>query len=298
MSVPDNSRETLLRYLRVQQATDAEIRRLLRRAARDLAFVVEGSAPTGFGDAIRRAQLRFHTNEVSKRLWQGTGREITAGQQRSIDVAARGARRDLASLLLGLPANVRDDLIRATEKAAEMAVDRAIARLGGREARELSASVYRHYALMNGDVDRLVNSGIARGLSAREMAAEVRRYILPTTPGGASYAAMRLSRTELNNSYHSASTAYWQDSPFVTGMKWNLSSSHPRADVCNEYATEDHDHLGAGVFRNGNTPSKPHPQCLCYVVPSTPDDDEIVRQFNSGKYDEFLAKQGVLPEAV
>jgi hypothetical protein len=293
MPVPEDKRETLLRYLRVQRVTDAELRRLLNDAARAMADAVLRDAPRSFSDSLRRAFFRQHAAAISRSLWNDIGHATTDGQRRAALRAIEGADFDLKSLLRGLPPDVASALIDSTRAGARLALDRAIARLGGRNQIVLAQSVYRNTQLMDGTIDRLINSGIARGLSAREMAAEVRRFILPNVRGGVSYAAMRLGRTELNNSYHSASVAYWSDSPFVPGMQWNLSGSHPKADICNEYADEDHERLGRGVFSTLNVPPKPHPQCLCYVVPQSLSDDEIVRKMNRGDFDGFLRANGI-----
>lgn len=285
-------RQTLMRYLRVQKQTDVEVRQLLRRAARDLAAQIENLAVTGYGDQVRLAQLKIRQRVIAEELWLRVGARTRVGSSRAVDAALKGGDKDLRELLRHLPANARATLIEGAEKAAREAVDRAVMRSGGRAAIELSHRVYRNRDLMTGRVDRMINSGLARGLSPAELAAEVKRYILPSTPGGASYAAERLARTEINNSFHSATVAYYEDNPFVGGMKWYLSGSHPKADECDQYAHEDSERLGAGVFRTNNVPSKPHPHCFCYVAPTTPDDDEIVAAYARGDYNEFLAGQG------
>lgn len=292
MPVPADQRATLMRYLRVQSVTDKEIAALLRQAARDLAKQIENIAPTGYGDSVRLAQLRLRQRAIAQELWRLTGKAIYTGQNRAVAAALAGGDKDLAELLRRLPADVRATLLDGAEKAARDSVARSIAREGGRGQVVLSQRVYANAALMSGKVDRLINSGLARGLSPAELAREVRRYISPSAPGGASYAASRLARTEINNSFHSATAAYYNGNPFVGGMKWCLSTSHPKTDVCNDYATGDHDRLGAGVFRTENLPSKPHPQCFCYAVPVSLDDDEIVAAYVRGDYNDFLAGEG------
>lgn len=293
MPVPADEREVLMRYLRVQRVTDAEVRALLRQAARDLARAIELNPVQSFSDSVRLAQLRIQYRVITEELWTRVGVRTRAGKIRATDAAVKGGDKDLAQLLRRLDPVARRALIEGAERAARDAVARAVARAGGRAQILLSERVYRNRSLMQGTVDRLINSGIARGLSAREMAAEVRKYVLPSTPGGASYAAMRLARTELNNSYHAASAAYYEDNPFVEGMKWNLSRSHPKADLCDDYANDNHAGQGAGVFSRLDVPPKPHPQCFCYVVPVVPDDDELIRRYSNGDYNDFLARQGL-----
>jgi hypothetical protein len=78
---------------------------------------------------------------------------------------------------------------------------------------------------------------------------------------------MRLARTELNNAFHLSQIYSFYDRPYILGVKWNLSESHPRPDECNEYAQGDHVGMGSGVFRVQDTPAKPHPNCFCYLTP-------------------------------
>jgi hypothetical protein len=291
--VPADPRKTLLRYLRVQKLTDAQINALLRRAARDLAAQIETIAPTSFSDSVKLAQLRIRQRAIADALWQGTGNATADGKARAIASATQGGDADLRELLRGVPAEARQALLDGAERAARAAVERAVSRLGGRAVVSLSNRVYRNSQLMAGQVDRLINSALARGLSPRELAAEARKYILPTTPGGVSYSALRLGRTEVNNSFHAATAAYYEDNPFVTGMQWKLSGSHPHSDICDDYAHENHDRLGAGVFETSNIPPKPHPQCFCYVIPVALDDDEITAAYGAGQFNDFLAGHGV-----
>jgi hypothetical protein len=104
---------------------------------------------------------------------------------------------------------------------------------------------------------------------------------------------MRLGRTELNNAFHTTTQRLYEKQPWVTAMKWNLSSSHPEGDICDEYAFDAHiPHGEAGVWRKGDVPSKPHPNCLCFTTPVTVSDDEFAKQFTDGKYDEYLGGMG------
>jgi hypothetical protein len=61
-------------------------------------------------------------------------------------------------------------------------------------------------------------------------------------------------------------------------VAWRLSPSHPKRDICDDYAGDDRYELGAGVYPANNVPPyPPHPQCLCRLQPAVShDDDEIV----------------------
>lgn len=92
---------------------------------------------------------------------------------------------------------------------------------------------------------------------------------------------MRLSRTEINNAFHEQQKRAG-DKPWVEGVKWNLSGSHPRPDTCNDYANQSNG-LGRGVFKTGDVPDKPHPQCLCYLTYETLSPEAFLDALGTGK---------------
>lgn len=286
MGAVADPREPIRVVSALQRTSDAEIRRILRRAARDLVIQIENLTGDGVGRAIREAQLRFSIIEINSRLWADVERTVNAAKAAAIQRAARLAAKQLAEILGDIPEDARLLLTEGAKKAASLAVDRAIARASGVERFDLSQRVYRNTQLARGTVDRLIVSGLARGLTARELAREVRRYILPTAPGGASFSAFRLARTEINNSFHSMSVNYWADNPFVETMDWHLSRSHPKADECDNLAAN-------GPYDTREVPSKPHPQCFCYVTPSEVDERAVLRGLNNGSFDSWLQRQGV-----
>jgi len=58
-----------------------------------------------------------------------------------------------------------------------------------------------------------------------------------------------------------------KDEEEIVGYQWRLSRSHPRADICDVYASVDYG-LGRGVHPKGKLPRLPaHPHCMCYLVP-------------------------------
>lgn len=140
---------------------------------------------------------------------------------------------------------------------------------------DLSLRVYRNAALSSGKIESIIRQEIIKGTSARQIANRVKPFIDPKTPGGVSYAAQRLGRTELNNAFHSAQVAE-ADRDWVNGVKWNLSSSHPHTDICNTYAEHKEDGLPRGVWSKGSVPSKPHPQCLCFMTYDMMSPDEAL----------------------
>jgi hypothetical protein len=118
----------------------------------------------------------------------------------------------------------------------------------------------------------------------------VYQYVSPTTPGGESYAAMRLARTEINNAFHERQLA-GANRPGVTGVQWNLSGSHRVPDQCNLFAQRDSHNKGPGVFPVGKVPDKPHPQCFCFLTYVTMKPAEFKRALEQGDFDDELDRR-------
>lgn len=127
-------------------------------------------------------------------------------------------------------------------------------------------------------IDRELRLGIARGTDSLKVAKAIAQYLDPAaalrrtaTPGRGgkgSYAARRLARTEITRALGDATIQAAIANPMVIGIKWSLSGSHPKVDICDEYAGRDGHGLGSGVYRKDDVPSyPPHPHCLCTLSP-------------------------------
>lgn len=227
-------------------------------------------------------------------LWRSLGYTVAAAREETAAAAINSAYHN--SMLERVPGMTKTryaDIVKAERAAAKANVEASLARLQGRGYVPLSQRVYNSGQLVTGQVDRIINKALARGASAKELAQAVLPSINPNVQGGVSYAAMRLGRTENNNSFHARQVDYARETPWVTGTKWHLSGSHPENDVCDTYADQ--------VWADPNeVPAKPHPNCLCYTTYETLsyskflDDpasqahiDELMKQ--AGYSDDFIA---------
>lgn len=259
----------LVSYLLLQSKVDRELKAVLRQAAIDAAKRIQ-AAGGGVGAQVRVAQLTFLLNQIRRDesdLWIN---QIAPIIQKYYPLAQDAA--DKAALYL-------DAVLRTAvgEHAAEplLAGLEIQSRLGRqldavRRTRALSARVHNNAALASGRIERTIRAHIIGGsVNAKELAGTVKKFINPSTPGGVSYAAMRLARTEINNTFHDRTIQNGQDKPWVGGMKWNLSHSHPKPDRCNDLAEEHSEGKSPGVYTPDAVPEKPHPQCFCYVTYET-----------------------------
>lgn len=268
--------------INVHQLTDYEIRQIMRDAAAEAEKIARQ-----LGDAsLRTVQARLAALQVE--AWAGVGNAVRVGIGDAFDASAL-LQSGFDARLFGKAGISPYYWEQATLAQSRKGIDNFIARKEFNYT--LSQKVYRNRALSQGQVDRVINSGLILGKSAREIATDVKRFIDPRTPGGASYAAMRLGRTEVQNAMHTANIKGYQEKPWIETVMWRLSGSHDHPDLCNEYAQSSNFKGGdAGEWRVADIPAKPHPNCLCYTEPNA-DLDKFAREFKAGKYDDYISGQ-------
>jgi hypothetical protein len=283
-------RQPLLDVLAASNLTIAEMNQMLKDGAdevdRLLPKLIEKHTTTG---AVRAAQLVLVKRELKamqSALWGDLGRAMRSGVGTAVDKAATVAEGVLWSYLA--KHNVPMPQLREAQLAtARAGIDAVLAK--GANGIPLARSVYKTQALAQGLVDRKVSQGLLLGHDAKDIAKSVAGLIRPNVTGGVSYAAHRLARTEINNAYKTAQETRHADEPWVQGMRWNLSKSHPRRDICDDYAEADDDGLGEGVYRIGNRPSS-HPNDMCYLTAESVDEDEFEEAFLRGEYNTYIDK--------
>jgi hypothetical protein len=281
--------DPLRQYLNVQHRFDASLRGVLERAALDIRVRINRLG-TGIGADVRRAQLQsalFEIRNTQQSMWtQGVLPNVVRGQKAAALAAQETAETMDRVLYTALPHDVAQTVRDGLKATARAGIETEHARV----PRQLSARVYRDFALTSGEVEQTIRSGIVAGLSARELASSVYQFISPTSPGGASYSAMRLARTEINNSFHEQQIK-GASRPGVIAVVWNLSGSHKTPDQCNTYASQNADRLGRGLYKPESVPGKPHPQCLCFLTYQMMDDKEFAVALNRGDFDKELDKR-------
>lgn len=153
----------------------------------------------------------------------------------------------------------------------------------------LSDRIWTQDKIMRQNLHSMIEQCINQGLSAVEFSRAVEQYLLKPGPawttkikpsvtgrGSIKYNALRLARTETNNAYRTAHTLGAKNSAIVKGIKWNLSRSHPKYDICDEWATQDLYGLGPGVYPPDKLPPG-HPNCLCYLTDVLLRGEELIK---------------------
>lgn len=267
-------RTPLIRFLKVQEQWETPILYELKRAASDIDRELRKLAgKPGVGAEMRRVQYLEAKKQILARtepIWEKIGSTVEASRAKAA-AAAIETTIPRAAILANVPHMTKkllDTYQRSAIQSAQSNIAANIARLQGGSYVPLSQRVYKTQALANGYVDKMIQSALARGSSASELATMAKQFISPDVKGGISYAATRLGRTEINNAFHATSVAEAIRNPYIIGMEWHLSESHPGEDECNDYDGE--------VFDPADVPRKPHPNCLCYTTAVTPDPDDFV----------------------
>lgn len=151
----------------------------------------------------------------------------------------------------------------------------------------LSRRIWRNSQEMRLRLDQMLTDGILGGRGALELARDLEAFLRPrrtlrtTKPYGsnASFYAMRLARTEITRAYGAVTLAAAEANPFVSGIDWKLSLSHPRMDICDALATISME--GArlkdpyGVYDVPRYPAHPHDLCVLLQVVTEKADDVI-----------------------
>lgn len=275
----------LKKYLRTQDKATRQILALLRRAdAQTREELIRLTEVQGPGAIVRREQLsetRRAINRTMRDFYEETGRVV---QQGRVEAALAGVDTvyGYTEMLLRTGASKKKiaDLKAADKQRALHNLELAAKRHSQTNI-PLSRQVWKTHAFTLDMLDSRINIAIARGLSARDFARSVADLVNPNTPGGVRYASMRLARTELNNVYHASTIETGDAQPWVQGYYWRLSRSHPKHDICDDYAAH-------GLYKKGKVPAKPHPHCLCYLELEVEDEDTFVKKVKAGKYDRLL----------
>lgn len=148
----------------------------------------------------------------------------------------------------------------------------------------LSDRIWNTSAHARQQLDLYLETAIREGKGAREMSRELERFLRPdrqnlrtNKPYGtsASYDGMRLARSEITRAHGEAQKAAGAMNPFIAGIKWNLSASHPKPDQCDFNANGGPN--GDGVYPLDAVPRYPdHPHDLCYLTNALVGDPDAV----------------------
>lgn len=262
--------EPLQNLLSVQAISDREMKRILVASAKDIARMIQTGYVKG-ARANQLAELLAQIKKENKTLWRT---RIISHILKFYPKVERAARKSEKYTFDILEQTVGESTANALYESVRPNLERNLQVLQARRIKELSPRVWKNQALIDGRIERMIRQSLVQGLSPKELSKKVEQFVRPDTRGGVSYAAMRLARTEINNAFHETQKQEAQDKPWISHCKWNLSKSHPRFDICDEYANGGEGQRG--LYDVKGIPDKPHPHCFCYLTYEVVDQHEMM----------------------
>lgn len=192
--------------------------------------------------------------------------------------------QDVTTKLLGSVGMATEPSIRAFEFCRQRAVAAAYARTH-KDGLHLSDRIWNTAESSRDAMRAIVTAGI--GEDAVKVARALETYVKQgatvtaahfpgmmkrmgsRVPENIDYNALRLARTELTAAYSEATIGAAKASPAIKKVRWVLSNTHPRTDICDAYASGGDGH---GVYDAKDCPLSPaHPNCLCTIQPAPED---------------------------
>jgi hypothetical protein len=213
--------------------------------------------------------------------------DTLAALQRGITTSASQAVLDAWSTQSSLAPLVGSARLRGVlQGTAEAETAAWLARVGA-DGLQLSDRVWNAGQTWRRSIERVVESAVVTGQSARETARLLDDLVVPGRgsqhraetaralgiPRDTSYRAMRLARTEINAAGREATVLTNRTNPFLAGFEWRRSNVPYPCEICQGLA--DASPYGPDDVP---TPAASHPQCRCVIMPIYQDADVITRR--------------------
>ncbi len=272
-------------FLRLRLRQEPALRKIYLDAADNVAEEIRTLKPT-IGELTRN-----HLNALEKSLRREAG-QISQG-------VAERLKDDMLKAVEAGASSLNQQLIRVIQESKApldiLKIQRGFADVNTASVEALWARTHKGMMLSDriwqaGDNARqairdIIWDGTARGRDAVKVARDIEKYVRHGAktladdypdmmdrmgrriPKNLSYEALRLARTEMSNALREGGYAAGRVNPSYIGSRWMLSSSHPVADLCDDFASADLYGLGPGGYPKGEEPPTAHPNCLCYSVP-------------------------------
>lgn len=161
----------------------------------------------------------------------------------------------------------------------------------------LSEQIWNKNQNYRKSINNILISGVASGEDCVTVAKGIENYVkkgkksfaenypnmMARMPGripkDVSYEALRLARTEMTSAYGMGVMKSAHLNPATLGVKYMLSASHPRYDICDPITMADDYGLGPGGYPLDQAPLYPfHPNCLCIMTTINEDPDLLLER--------------------
>ena len=140
----------------------------------------------------------------------------------------------------------------------------------------ISSRLWRTEKQNIGWIKRIVIAQVSQGAKRSKIAKALRRLLTRTGEKNAWFNSWRLLTNEANKAYIMAFEDYLDKTPWIEKVKYSLSASHPKRDICDTFAEGGEN--GDGVYDKGEAPIPvfdTHILCQCYTTPVLPTEDKL-----------------------
>lgn len=263
------------RFLSGVTATTGQIRSIYDKAMRDVHADIVRRLPTQPSAAHLRA-IERSLDELRQQVSRDTLDATLVGLRVSTSAATRSAML-YAKTVLGNAFEARG--IEAIYHAVNERAVLAFATRTRFDGLRLSDRIWLQASKWQGYVQRGLESAVARGMSAKDVARTMDQFLKtgvaqPSSlsvrrrlgiPKDVSYQSLRLARTEMASAFKEGTVLGHQRTPSYLGCKWELSAGHPFEDDCDDLASGGPNN--DGIYPPGDEPMQPHPNCMCVMSP-------------------------------
>lgn len=267
------------RMLKALAQTDGQIARAYLQMVRRVLDDYRAGGAKGMAGLLEAIARDYDANCLHTDLAAILDRAIEQGAAAGITFAQQVGEDALNSV--GMPT---EPLIRAMDFCRRDAVAAAYTRTYS-DGLHLSDRIWRTARKSRDAMRAIVTAGV--GEDAATVARALEGYVKygakrtaasylgmmarmgSRVPANLDYNALRLARTELTAAYSESTIASAKACPTIKQVRWVLSGSHPRTDICDTYASGG---IGNGIYPANECPLSPaHPNCLCTIQPMPED---------------------------
>jgi hypothetical protein len=165
---------------------------------------------------------------------------------------------------------------------------------------KLSEHIWNKNRNYRKNINNILVSGVASGEDCVTVASAIEKYVkkgsktfaesypnmqarMPgRVPDDICYESLRLARTEMTSAYGMGTIKSASLNPASKGIKYILSASHPKYDICDVICAADKYGLGPGGYPVESAPDYPfHPNCLCIMTTINEEPEELLNRLKA-----------------
>jgi len=281
-------------FMELRLDQEQEIRAIYEDISRRISVqIAEGNL-----NKFDKARLKRIRLEIKKRVDELDGqltinfdryvkRNIETGsiyaKQVTLDIVERAGIKKITKSM------IEDTFYRMNDNAVEAMWSRS------RYGLKLSEQIWNKNQNYRKNINKILVSGVATGEDCVTVARAIEKYVkngaesftkdypnmMARMQGRVSedisYEALRLARTEMTSAYGMGTMKAAKLNPANRGIKYILSASHPRHDICDKITSTDRHGIGPGAYPVDDAPEYPfHPNCLCIMTTLNEEPEELM----------------------